>query len=71
MARVGRTMISFAFALTDVWHFAPRTTMPSADVSTTRTYRSGSACSDGASDRSPFTSVWATATARSSSRHRA
>ena len=68
MARVGNTISSFAFVLTDVCAFAPRTTMPSGRRSAIRTYRSGSACADGPSDRSPLTSVCATATARSLSR---
>ena len=68
MARVGNTMISSALALLVVWHLAPRTTMPSSFWSTMCTYRSGSSWAWGGFERSPLTSVWATATARSLSR---
>jgi hypothetical protein len=34
MARVGKTISSFAFVLTDVWALAPRTTIPSRRRST-------------------------------------
>ena len=65
IARVGSTSTSLAFGVSDVCILAPRTTMPASLRSTTCTCRSGSSCSCGAFERSPFTSVCATATARS------
>ena len=68
IARVGSTSTSLAFGVSEVCILAPRTTMPSSLRSTTCTCMSGSSCSKGAFERSPFTSVCATATARSSER---
>ena len=63
---MGITKISWEFAAPVMCVLAPRITTPSGRRSTMWTYRSGSACCQGARDRSPFGSVIAPADIRSS-----